>query len=168
LLEVTGDAIINGHHIGKGGSNLGSNLTLGYQALISNTTGSHNTALGYQTLKNNTTGSGNFVAASVTAAGTYSPVYDITTEDNRIVMGHTDVTHAYIQVPWTVVSDARDKTEIKPLGLGLDFVSQLKPVSYKFRRDRNSKETDGRKHYGFLAQDILELEGDAPPIRPLV
>jgi len=75
-------------------------------------------------------------------------------------MGHTDVTNAYVQVAWTVVSDKRDKTQIEPMQHGLDFVDQLNPVSYKFRKDRDTEETNGKKRYGFLAQDVLAIEGE--------
>jgi hypothetical protein len=75
-------------------------------------------------------------------------------------MGHTGVTNAYVQVAWTVVSDARDKTQIAPLNLGLGFIEQLNPVSFKFRQNRETEETNGNKRYGFLAQEVLEVEGD--------
>lgn len=137
-----------------------SNTAFGWLALSSNTTGDYNTASGREALKNNTTGSGNFGVAFLKAGGAYSPVFDPTTENNRVVMGHTGVTNAYVQVAWTVVSDERDKTEIAPLEKGLDFIKQLNPVSYKFRKDRDTEETVGGKKYGFLAQDVLEVEGE--------
>jgi hypothetical protein len=47
-------------------------------------------------------------------------------------------------------SDRREKDDIVPLPLGLDFVNQLNPVQYRLR--------DGiRPHYGFLAQDIKDV-----------
>ena len=137
-----------------------SNTAFGWLALSSNTTGDYNTASGREALKNNTTGSGNFGVAFLKAGGAYSPVFDPTTENNRVVMGHTGVTNAYVQVAWTVVSDERDKTEIAPLEKGLGFIKQLNPVSYKFRKDRDTEETVGGKKYGFLAQDVLEVEGE--------
>jgi len=137
-----------------------NNVATGFQALLSNTTGRDNVALGLHALQNNTTGSGNFGAAFRTSSTTYSPVFDPTTENNRVVMGHTAVTNAYVQVAWTVVSDKRDKTQIEPMQHGLDFVDQLNPVSYKFRKDRDTEETNGKKHYGFLAQDVLAIEGE--------
>ena len=138
----------------------GNNVATGLQALQNNTTGYNSVALGLQALQNNTTGSGNFGAAFRTSSSTYSPVFDPTTENNRVVMGHTAVTNAYVQVAWTVVSDERDKTQIEPMQHGLDFVEQLNPVSYKFRVDRDTEETNGNKHYGFLAQDVLAIEGE--------
>jgi hypothetical protein len=43
---------------------------------------------------------------------------------------------------------------------GLDFVNQLNPVSFNFKKDRDTEIPHGNKRYGFLAQDILALEGD--------
>ena len=88
----------------------------------------------------------------------------ITTEENRVVIGNNNVTNAYIRVAWTVTSDARDKTNIAPIVHGLDFVKQLNPVSYQFRTSREDETPHGNKRYGFLAQDILALEGDDPVI----
>lgn len=136
------------------------NVAVGISALNTANTGSNNTALGAVSLYNLSSGSGNIGIGGFTSGGSLAPVFNVTTEDNRIVMGTTSVTNAYIQVAWSVVSDARDKAEINPIPHGLDFVKQLNPVSYKFRIDRDAEETHGNKRYGFLAQDILALEGD--------
>jgi hypothetical protein len=140
------------------------NTAVGYRALFGNTTGIDNVALGIAALKNNTTGKGNIGIGFHSSADAYVPVFDPTTENNRLVMGHTAITNAYVQVAWTVVSDARDKTEIGEVPHGLNFVSQLKPVSYKYKLNRDSDEANGNTRYGFLAQDILALEGDSPVI----
>jgi len=79
-------------------------------------------------------------------------------------MGSTGVTNAYIQVAWTVVSDARDKTNFAPVPHGLEFVKALQPTAYQFRTARDSEETNGGVRYGFKAQDVLELEGANPVI----
>ena len=47
---------------------------------------------------------------------------------------------------------------------GLDFVDQLKPVSFVFKKSRENPTPHGDKKYGFKAQDILALEGDNPVI----
>ena len=141
-----------------------SNTAVGGSALVYNTTGTNNTAIGLNALGGNTTGKGNIGFGGFTSAGTYNPVFNATSEDNRIVMGSTAVTNAYIKVAWTVTSDARDKTNFAPVPHGLDFVKQLKPTQYKFRVDRDSEETSGPISYGFKAQDILALEGDNPVI----
>ena len=46
----------------------------------------------------------------------------------------------------------------------MDFVNKLKPTEYQFRKNRDTEETNGIKRYGFLAQDVLALEGDDPVI----
>jgi hypothetical protein len=67
-------------------------------------------------------------------------------------------------VAWTATSDCRDKTCFRPIEHGLDFVRALKPTEYQFRKGRESDETDGKRRYGFLAQEVLPLEGDDPVI----
>jgi hypothetical protein len=61
------------------------------------------------------------------------------------------------------VSDRREKTDIKPSVLGLDFINALKPVSYKWKVGQNNAEGDVvtprpgvRTHYGLIAQDVKE------------
>ena len=97
-------------------------------------------------------------------ANTYAPVFDVTTENNRFVAGSTAVTNAYVQVAWTVVSDARDKTDFAPVPHGLEFVTKLKPTTYRYKANRSDTEGHGPLRYGFKAQDVLELEGDNPII----
>jgi trimeric autotransporter adhesin len=142
----------------------GNNVANGSQTLYSNTTGINNTAVGVQALYNNTTGSGNTAISPRNSAGTYAPVFDPTTQDHRFCMGSTSVTNAYIQVAWTVVSDERDKTELAPVPHGLDFVRALKPTSFRYKAERDSTEGHGPTRYGFLAQEVLALEGDNPVI----
>jgi hypothetical protein len=86
-------------------------------------------------------------------------VFSIATNSNRFVAGHTGITNAYIQVAWTVVSDARDKIVEGGVPHGLDFVNQLEPKAYHFKETRDSETPHGPLRYGFLAQDILALEG---------
>jgi len=128
---------------------------------LSTATGSNNTGCGYFSGKNVTTGANNAFFGYL--AGT-DAVANITTTSNNIVMGNNSHTNAYIKVAWTVTSDARDKTNIAPVTLGLDFVSKLNPVSYQFTDNRTDKTPTGDVRYGFLAQDILALEGDNPVI----
>lgn len=140
------------------------NTAVGPEALLTNTTGSYNTAIGYLALGSNSTGSGNTAINPYTAAGVYAAVFDPTTQTNRFCMGSTGVTNAYIQVAWTVVSDARDKTNFAPVPHGLDFVNKLSPTAYQFKESRETDVPTGIVRYGFKAQDILALEGDTPVI----
>ena len=141
-----------------------SNTASGQSALQNNTTGAQNTASGMNALYYNTTGSGNSAFNPLNSGGAYAPVFNPTTENNRFCMGSTGVTNAYIQVAWTVVSDARDKTNFAPVPHGLDFVNQLQPTAYQYKEDRETDVATGIVRYGFKAQDILALEGDSPVI----
>ena len=140
------------------------NTALGMNSLYGVTTGSNNTAIGLEAGKNITTGNANIVISTASNGGTYSPVFNVTTESNRLVAGHTSISNAYVQVSWTVVSDARDKMNFAPVTHGLDFVNQLNPVSYQFKETRESNVPHGPVRYGFKAQEILALEGDNPVI----
>jgi hypothetical protein len=156
-----------------------NNTAVGYQALDANTTGQQNTALGSpalgacttgsnnlslgdRSLSNLTTGSGNVGVLDLTGAGL--SLFNITTENDRGIFGHNNITNAYVKVAWTVTSDARDKTSIESVPHGLSFVNQLNPVSYRWKTSRENDTPKGNRRYGFLAQDILELEGDDPVI----
>ncbi len=155
---------------------------VGQNTLYSNTTGVANTAHGYQAGYSVTTGGSNIfvgrAAGILATTGSYNAVlgwqrdlsdndievFSLRTESNRVLVGASTTTNAYVKVAWTVTSDARDKTNIAPMALGLDFVKQLNPVSYNFKVSRTDDTPHGNKRYGFLAQDILALEGDNPVI----
>ena len=61
-------------------------------------------------------------------------------------------------------SDLRDKTEVKDVTHGLDFVNQITPIEYRFKKSREDDTPTGLTKYGFSAQEILELEGENPVI----
>jgi hypothetical protein len=139
------------------------NIAVGFFALQC-TTGNANVAVGSSSGCGITSGSGNIAFGGVTSGASYSPVFNLTTENNRIVMGSNAVTNAYIQVAWTAVSDARDKTNVTALPVGLDFVNQLNPVSFQFKESRECDTATGPVRYGFLAQEVLAAEGENPVI----
>jgi trimeric autotransporter adhesin len=141
-----------------------NNAAIGYGALESVTTGINNTAVGLLSGRNISTGSGNITLGYRNSSNNDAPVFNVTTENHRVVMGTTSITNAYIQVAWTVVSDARDKRDFASVPHGLDFVNQLEPVSFRFKVSRDNDAPNGPVRYGFKAQDILELEGDSPVI----
>ncbi len=53
---------------------------------------------------------------------------------------------------WTHSSDRRLKEEIQPMDSSLEKILQLKPVTYKYRTDREEKQ-----QIGFIAQDVEPL-----------
>jgi hypothetical protein len=137
----------------------GSNVGVGVSVLAVATTAAYNTALGANAMQGTTTGLGNVCVGSLNSGGVYSPVFNLIAENDRVVMGSASVTNAYVKVAWTVVSDARDKTNFAPVPHGLDFVNQLQPTSYRFKVARDDDTPNGNVRYGFKAQDILALEG---------
>jgi hypothetical protein len=53
---------------------------------------------------------------------------------------------------YTAASDERLKTNIKPMTSVLDKISQLKPSTYQFKRDKNGKE-----YNGLIAQEVMKV-----------
>ena len=159
-----------------------SNTAVGYYSLVASTTGACNVAVGVQagdsvtdglanTLigsfagKDLAAGGGNVVVGSLKPDGAYSPPYNLGSSDNnRIVLGSTTSTNAYIQIDWTVTSDLRDKPNIETVPHGLTFINQITPIKYNFKTSREDETINGSKKYGFSAQEILALEGDNPII----
>jgi len=152
-----------------------SGVAIGYRTLDANTTGSNNVAIGGDCLGVSETGSDNTAMGSAAGASVFSggnnlilghdagrsgsPSGEITTASNQICLGDNSITNAFIKVAFTVTSDERDKIEDGVVSHGLDFVNQLKPKSFWFRKNRDSDEKTGDKRYGFYAHDILALEG---------
>lgn len=173
------DIRVNAITVGRGGNDNSFSTVVGAQALRSATAGAtSNTAFGFGSMANLTTGQNNIVIGALAGTGITTgkynvvigqggalgpAVFEVTTEDNRIALGTTFATNAYVQVAWTIVSDARDKTDIAPLDRGLAFVQQLKPVTYRFKKTREQADAHGPLRAGFLAQDIVPLED-----RPIV
>ncbi len=133
------------------------NQAMGVYAGYRITTGTNNTVVGYNAGSQITTGDANVVIGD--SSGADASMINLTTEDNRAVFGHNGITNAYVKVAFTVTSDARDKMNFGTVPHGLDFVNKLDPVSFQFKKSREDDTPHGTKHYGFLAQDILELEG---------
>jgi hypothetical protein len=144
--------------------NTSGSVAVGLDALYTAGNGSsNNTGVGNSAGKFISSGANNTCLGYF--AGTNTSPFSIATESNRVVVGNSNVTNAYIQVAWTVVSDQRDKTDIEDVSYGLDFISKLRTVKFK-RDNRNRYEdrvSDGSKKdekfsYGFLAQNVIEAE----------
>ena len=123
--------------------------------------------MGYRAGSALTTGSNNMFLGN-DAGITGSPGGAITTGSNEVIIGDENITESHIQVDWTIASDKRDKTDVEDLSIGLDFVKQLKPKTYRWdKRSLYSKDQsidpDGsykadQLDVGFLAQDVDALE----------
>ncbi|WP_276370689.1 tail fiber domain-containing protein [Chryseolinea sp. H1M3-3] len=155
------------------------NTAIGSDAMSEYTSGWWNTAVGAGALRfgsgsNNVavgTGSGmtdgsNF--ENTTAIGAGSTV----TASNQVRIGNSSVTSIGGQVSWATLSDGRFKRDIKEDVSGLEFIRQLRPVSYavdynafdKFLRVPDSLRSQRAKsrqkvvrQTGFVAQEVESL-----------
>ena len=127
------------------------NSAVGVQALQSNTTGVQNSAMGLNALLSNTTGNNNVgIGASVSSSTT-----TVSNEVN-ITSGAQIARFQGAAGAWSWVSDARDKTNVADLTLGLEFISGLQPRTFDWDI-RNCDVDKGRKAMGFIAQEVLEV-----------
>jgi len=146
-----------GAFAGSGVTTGDANSMFGLYTGEGTTTGSYNSFFGQTSGCNNTTGSNNVAIGS--SAGT-DAVLNLTTQSNQIVIGNNSHTNAFIKVGWTVTSDERDKTCVSQISHGREFLQKLEPVQFNWK-DRESDEiTDEKPRYGFLAQQVLEAEGE--------
>lgn len=178
------DLTVNGLTYGRGGGNISSNVSSGYSALATNTTGNFNTAIGYHVLHSNTTGNNNiaignqalrfnFSGNNNTGIGTgagyglydgsnntllgYDAQASSASVSNEITLGNTSITSLRCAVTTiTSLSDRRDKTDIIPIVEGLAFLKQLNPVSFTW--NTRDKAKVGIKSAGFIAQELLALQ----------
>jgi trimeric autotransporter adhesin len=114
------------------------NTASGASSLRNNSTGSYNTAIGYNALRANVSGSNNTAIGSNAAiSGNVSNATTIgagavANTSNKVRIGNSAVTAIEGQVPFTVPSDGRFKFQVKEDVKGLDFILQLRPVTYQF------------------------------------
>jgi hypothetical protein len=145
LFTIQGAAANNtavGYQALKSATSASSNSALGYQAGFAGTaitTGANDTFVGYQAQANGA------AYTNGTALGNGA----ILTCSNCMTLGNASIATIYAQVTSiTAISDRRLKKDIQDLDLGLDFISKLHPVSYRFN---NGDET---LRYGFIAQEL--------------
>ena len=159
-----------------------NNTAMGYAAIgLATVTGNYNSAFGFAAGGNITSGSNNICIGNG-AGRSGTPGGLINTGSNRIALGNDSITSFHCKTSLTATSDERDKTDFEDLDLGLDFVKELKPVTYVWdsriqyvdqtqedweeNLDLDTVESDGSKkgddlQVGFKAQDVIALEDAA-------
>ena len=146
LLGTTLQAKLNtfvGEKAGQNTTTGDNNVFIGNQVGLANTDGDQNVLIG--NLSNVVGGNlQNAIAIGYQASVNAS---------NKIRLGNAAITVIEGQVPYTNPSDRRLKTNINDIGLGIDFIKKLRPVTYQM------KIGDGRQHWGFIAQEIEDLVG---------
>jgi hypothetical protein len=169
-----------------------SNIIIGNSAMTRPETYSNNVAIGHNTLflagLGGTTCEEN-TAIGVGAGGTtyrsgsnntilgYDADTSAASVDNEFTLGNSSVATLRCAVTSiTSLSDARDKTDIKDLSYGVDFIKSLTPREFTWNnrpeirvvRDEEGNETEkeiesknkGKKDFGFVAQEVQALDND--------
>jgi hypothetical protein len=130
-----------------------------------NSGGSENTFIGYYAGNGNANGCNN-IAIGRNAGGYNNGVFELGSVSNRILMGNGSHTCAQIKISWTVTSDCRDKFIFGSVQHGRGFLQNLEPIEYAFKDRITGCITDfeGKRRYGFSAQNVLAAEGEHPVI----
>lgn len=126
------------------------NTAVGSDSAPSVTTGSNNTILGYNAAISLTTGSNNTVIG-------YNANTSTATVSNQVVLGNSSITDLRCQdTTISAPSDIRDKTDVQPIPVGLDFINDIRPVNFEWNmRDGGQV---GNRQGGFIAQEVLAVE----------
>ena len=135
--------------------------------MYSNGNGDSNTAIGFDALYDNTVGEGNTAVGSSSGPNTYDLDNTsavgwgaTTTASNQVRIGNSSVTSIGGYANWSNISDLRFKKEIKEDVKGLEFINQLRPVSYILDKEAIDK------FLGIPDSIALKLkEKREPPVR---
>ena len=110
-------------------------VAVGFQALTAATNNS-NIGIGYRAGNTITTGYSNVLIGS-DADGVADKINQIaigqdavTDDSNKVRLGNTSITNIDGEVAFNATSDARTKTNVEDLALGLSFINALRPVSF--------------------------------------
>lgn len=133
----------NGHWALYSNTTGGGNTGSGFGALFENTTGGFNTGDGEYTLYYNTTGDYNSALGynagpSSTNTGlsntTVLGYNAVPTASNQVRVGNSSVTSIGGYQNFSNISDGRFKVEVREDVSGLDFINQLRPITYALDR----------------------------------
>ena len=183
LISGGGENISIGKQSNYNLTNAYNNVSIGTSAAVTLTTGNNNVAIGQEAGRSITDGSVNVSIGSNslylgngsnnTAIGNSSGYNLVSgnnntflgnnaqpssgTISNTITLGNSSITSLRCQVQSiTSLSDERDKTNIEPLPVGLDFINSLNPVKFEWNMRDEAKV--GEKDFGFIAQELVEVE----------
>ena len=159
LLNSVFDTVADSVYIGvnascciTGYTTTGNNVVIGAYAAL-NSTGCNNTFVGYSVAPtlaytgSNNTALGNGAEPASAAAS------------NTVTLGNSSITTLRAAVTSiTAISDARDKTSVQELPVGIQFVKDLKPVVFQWQYREGNPVKDGTPDAGFLAQDLQEAQ----------
>ena len=148
----------------------GYNTGLGAYAGDTITTGQTNTCIGYGA---DTSASGgnnqNVFGGSVVSSGDGTFTFGHGTTDTACTNGNT---------VWSNPSDIRLKEDIQDEVVGLDFINELRPVTFRWKKEKDVPEDlvargegseervmDGKYNHGFVAQEVKEVIDNTPELK---
>lgn len=135
------------------------NTAVGYGTLPSITFGEQNTAIGGSSFMG--------VGATLTTGNNNTLIgYDSdvasASSNNSVTLGNALITVIRAAVTSiTSLSDARDKTDVTALPVGLDFVNSLNPVKFTWQMRQPNEVKDGTSEAGFIAQELQAAQEEA-------
>jgi hypothetical protein len=154
--EQVADSVYVGYGAGCGISGygaLGNNVVIG-AFTAPNALGCENTYIGYQAAS-----AASYTGCNNTAIG-YAAEPASAGVSNTVTLGNNAITTLRAAVTSiTSLSDARDKTNVQGLTTGIQFVKDLKPVTFQWQYREGNPTKDGTVDSGFLAQDLKETQG---------
>ena len=176
----------NGYNVALGADAL-TNCTGGYNTVAGTyagnnvSTGSTNTFMGYQAghySTSITTGSDNTCIGAYAHANSASAVSQLVFGYNAEGQGNSTVTFGYAatdlscalnSTSWSNPSDVRLKENIEDEKIGLSFINELRPVTFKWKKEKDvpnelrahvadseERVMGGGSHHGFIAQEVKE------------
>jgi hypothetical protein len=137
------------------------NTATGLHALAANTTGSNNIAEGYHGGYNLTTGSNNIDIGNVGVAGESATIRIGTTSTQTAAyvagISTAKVTGSAVYITSSgqlgvLASSERYKTAIVPMGSDSAKLVQLRPVSFRLKKDAT-----GTRQYGLIAEQVAKV-----------
>ena len=149
------------------------NTFIGKDAGDNSTTASYNTLIGFRSRANSATGSNQIVIGTGNATLTSGGLTRFTVGDgsnnSHIALGASG--------DWSGTSDERFKKNIKDSNIGLDFITELRPITYQWKNEgdipswaKNYKEgstesyRNSNTHHGFVAQEAKAVIDKYPEI----
>ena len=167
---------------GAGNENTG----IGYGVGCAITTGDENALLGYRAGFNITTGSCNIAIgpSACTDAGetsnSISMGYAVVSIANAVTFGSgsTDSRIAFGATSITAPSDQRLKEDIQDDTAGLSFINDLRPVTYRWRKEKDipaemrthvagseKRYKNDKVNHGFIAQEVKQAIDNHPELK---
>ena len=154
-----------------------NNVAVGFSAGASVTTGISNVFIGANSGSNVTTGGGNIIIGdadgsdvgtahqiiignSVVGVGQDNFTFGRATLDSNIAFGATTI---------SAPSDERLKEDIQDEKIGLDFINELRPVTFQWKKakdvpsemkahsDSEERVMNGKYNHGFIAQEVKSV-----------